>query len=63
MSELSFILLKNNNLKFKMNNLLYLLTPTSTAIAEVQNKINTTEFNIQYALVSYPDAVLKTKSI
>lgn len=62
MSELSFYSFLKQQLEIqKMNNLLYLPTPTSTAIAEVQNKINTTEFNIQYALVSYPDAVLKQK--
>lgn len=62
MSELSFYSFLKQQLEIqKMNNLLYLPTPTSTAVAEVQNKINSTEFNLQYALVSLPDALLQEK--
>ncbi len=62
MSELSFYSYLKQQLEIqKMNNLLYLPTPVSTSLAEAQNKINATEFNLQYAVVSLPDAALKAK--
>ena len=62
MSELSFYSYLKQQLEIqKMNNLLYLPTPISTSLAEAQNKINRTEFNLQYATVSLSDAALKEK--
>ncbi|WP_158999510.1 peptidylprolyl isomerase [Pigmentibacter ruber] len=62
MSELSFYSFLKQQLEIqKFNNLLYLPTPISTNIAEIQNKINSTEFKLQYALITLPDAILKQK--
>jgi peptidyl-prolyl cis-trans isomerase D len=62
MSELSFYAFLKQQLEIqKMRNLLYLPSPFPSKLAETQNKINNTEFNLQYAIISIPDATLKTK--
>lgn len=62
MSELSFYAFLKQQLEIqKMRNLLYLPSPLPNKLAETQNKINNTEFNLQYVIVSIPDSTLKAK--
>ncbi len=62
MSELSFYAFLKQQLEIqKMRNLIYLPSPLPSKLTEEQNKINNTEFNLQYAIVSIPDAILKAK--
>ena len=51
MSELSFYAYLKQQLEIqKMRNLLYLPAPVATKLAETQNKINSTEFNLKTCL-------------
>ncbi|APJ04151.1 peptidylprolyl isomerase [Silvanigrella aquatica] len=62
MSEIAFYDMVKQQLEVqKLRSLLNLPSPLPSKAAEIQNKINNTEFNLQYALVSLPDAALKEK--
>jgi peptidyl-prolyl cis-trans isomerase D len=62
MSELSFYAFLKQQLEVqKMHNLLYMPSPFPNNLAVEQNKINNTEFNLQYAIISIPDITLKAK--
>lgn len=61
-SEISFYNYLKQQIEIqKINNLLYIPTPLPNKLLEMQNAVNNTEFNLQYAVISIPDSLLKLK--